>query len=214
MDSCNFKDLCYKTSNNKHFNCPPRMDDARHFTDYRGNCNVNNLIRNNNNIFNSFQYRAFLTNNANKLMELNRSYACQKNCCGPCQKPYEIGTTLPLETNISCGSENCGSVNTLSIDKENRKHSNRKLHCNQWPSDLPYNMPKNCCTPPKNNFDYYPDTDQNSNIPIYRNSGGINRSTSNSNERDVYRFSGGINNTNTNNNNRSYLPGGDPSFYM
>ena len=35
---------CYKTSNNKYFNLPPRMDDARHFTDYRPNCVMNNLL--------------------------------------------------------------------------------------------------------------------------------------------------------------------------
>ena len=38
--------ICKKTSNNKYFNCPPRMDDGRHFTDYRPNDRVNNLIRN------------------------------------------------------------------------------------------------------------------------------------------------------------------------
>ena len=38
------------TSNNKYFDCPPRMDDARHFTDYRPNRDVNNKIRHNNKI--------------------------------------------------------------------------------------------------------------------------------------------------------------------
>ena len=33
---------CYKASNNKYFNCPPRMDDGRHFTDYRSSCDTNN----------------------------------------------------------------------------------------------------------------------------------------------------------------------------
>lgn len=212
MDSCNSNDNCYKTSNNKHFNCPPRMDDGRHFTDFRGNCYVNNIIRNNNNIFNSFQYRTFLTNNANKLMELNRGYACQKNCCGPCQQPYETGTMLPTETNITCGSDKCGSTSTMSINKDNRTHSNRKLHCSQWPNDIPHNMPKNCCTPPKNNFDYYPDTKQDSDIPIYRNQGGQGRSTSNTVHKDLYRKSGGVYGHYPNMN-KSILPGGDPNFY-
>ena len=30
--------LCYKTSNNKYSDCPPRMADGRHFTDFRPNC--------------------------------------------------------------------------------------------------------------------------------------------------------------------------------
>ena len=41
---------CYKTTNNKYFNCPPRMSDGRHFTDYRPVCDVNNLIASNNNL--------------------------------------------------------------------------------------------------------------------------------------------------------------------
>ena len=31
MDNCNSNDNCYKTSNNKYFSCPPRMDDGRHY---------------------------------------------------------------------------------------------------------------------------------------------------------------------------------------
>ena len=205
-------DNCYKTSNNKHFNCPPRMADGRHFTDYRGNCYVNNLIRNNNNIFNSFQYRSFLTNNAKNLMELNKAYACQKNCCGPCQQPYEVGTMLPTETNTTCNSGLCGTTKMMDINKNNPTHNNRKLHCNQWPTDLPYNMPKNCCTPAKNNFDYYTDTKQDSDVAIYRNQGGQSRSTSNTINKDIYRKSGGVYG-NYPNENYSYLPGGDPSFY-
>ena len=58
---------CYRTTNNKHFNCPPRMDDARHFTDYRPNCHINNLVRANNAIMNSHEYRMFLSNNAENI---------------------------------------------------------------------------------------------------------------------------------------------------
>ena len=41
---------CSKTTNNKYFNCPPRMDDGRHFTDYRPNCHSTNVITGNANI--------------------------------------------------------------------------------------------------------------------------------------------------------------------
>ena len=33
---------------------PPRMDDGRHFTDYRPNCFVNNLIQTQNRITDSY----------------------------------------------------------------------------------------------------------------------------------------------------------------
>ena len=41
---------CYRTSNNKFFNAPPRMADGRHFTDYRPSCDANSSVRNNQNI--------------------------------------------------------------------------------------------------------------------------------------------------------------------
>ena len=37
--------VCNKTSNNKFFGCPARMDDGRHFTDYRPISYVNDLVR-------------------------------------------------------------------------------------------------------------------------------------------------------------------------
>lgn len=101
---------CYKTSNNKHFGCPPRMADGRHFTDYRPSCHINNIIRTGNNVMNSFQYRQFLTRNANELMDVNRQYACKKNCCGPCQEPYHSINTLPEVNKVKCDAHNCEIV--------------------------------------------------------------------------------------------------------
>ena len=101
---------CYKTSNNKHFGCPPRMADGRHFTDYRPSCHINNIIRTGNNVMNSFQYRLFLTRNANELMDINRQYACKKNCCGPCQEPYHSINTLPEVNKVKCDAHNCEIV--------------------------------------------------------------------------------------------------------
>ena len=96
---------CYKTSNNKYFNLPPRMDDARHFTDYRPNCLVNNHIKSENKIMNSYEYRMFLTRNANKLIDLNRGYATEKNSCGPC-----TNTMLPEQSVQSCSSKSCSTI--------------------------------------------------------------------------------------------------------
>ena len=57
---------CIKTSDNKHFGCPPRMSDSRFFTSYAPECHVNDLIRADNNISNSFQYRQFLQQNGKR----------------------------------------------------------------------------------------------------------------------------------------------------
>ena len=147
---------CYKTSNNKYFKCPPRMDDGRHFTDYRPNCHVNNLIRSNNSTINSFQYRQFLTNNATKLIDLNKTYACQKNCCGPCKKPYNVGTMLGEQTMKVCNTSSC---NTELVNKnglgQGRKYSTEGAACPGWPESLPVNQPYNCCAKTKDLFNYY-----------------------------------------------------------
>jgi hypothetical protein len=89
MNNCQ-NGSCYNTSNNKYFGCPPRMADGRNFTDYRPECYINNLIRQNNSINNSFQHRMFLTQNADKLMKINRDYTSTKNCCGPCHPQTDI----------------------------------------------------------------------------------------------------------------------------
>ena len=153
----NNNSVCHKTSNNKHFSCPPRMDDGRHFTDYRPNCHTNNLLRSNNQVHNSFQYRMYLTHNADKLMDLNRSYACQKNCCGPCQKPYDVGTMLPEETVVTCNERECkvSSRNPNGLG-QGRVYSNQPLHCPNLPKSLPVNQGINGCAPPADNFNYYP----------------------------------------------------------
>mgnify|MGYP006169034261 FL=1 len=147
---------CYKASNNKYFNCPPRMDDGRHFTDYRPNCHVNNLVRSNNATLNSHEYRMFLTHNAGKLMDLNRTYTTQKNGCGPCMKPYNQGTMLPEQTVQICNNKSCNSqfVNDTGLGL-GRKHDNNSTKCGDWPSELPVNQQSNCCASNNKLFNYY-----------------------------------------------------------
>ena len=60
---------CYKTSNNKYFDCPARMSDARHFTDYKANCELIAQIKMDNKLVRDDDYRLFLQKNAVKLME-------------------------------------------------------------------------------------------------------------------------------------------------
>ena len=57
---------CYKTSDNKHDGCPPRMADGRHFTDYRPSCTTNMSIGSDNGVSGSNQYRHFLQNNVKR----------------------------------------------------------------------------------------------------------------------------------------------------
>jgi hypothetical protein len=154
---------CYKTSNNKHFGCPPRMDDARHFTDYRPSCHINNIIRTGNNVLNSFQYRNFLINNADELMNLNRDYACQKNCCGPCKEPYHSINTLPEVNRVKCNSQNC---ELLAYDPnglgQGRAYNDEEEKCDNVGQP---NVNTNGCAKPKDNMAYYSSqTDYKDNI--------------------------------------------------
>ena len=151
---------CANTSNNKHFSCPPRMSDGRHFTDYRPNCHLNNLVRANNVAHNSFQYRMFLTHNATALQEENRAHACQKNCCGPCQSPYSSGTMMrekrasitptdvPGHRGVPCG-------NTISSNPLVDAHTTQPLTCAQW-SVGHANRLLNCCQPVRDSANALP----------------------------------------------------------
>jgi hypothetical protein len=144
------------------------MDDGRHFTDYRPRCHTENLTQSTNNVHSNFQYRMFLTQNANKLMELNRSGACDKNCCSPCQSPYNVGTTMKetqarvCDPNVPCGEKVSA---TPSVDT----HSNQPLDCAAW---NPKNNQKNRCVSDKDFESYYGD---NNNIAVKRlsTSGGV-----------------------------------------
>tara|TARA_Y100000389_G_scaffold204789_1_gene259685 strand:+ start:12821 stop:13216 length:396 start_codon:yes stop_codon:yes gene_type:complete len=64
---------------------PPRMDDGRHFTDYRPNYYLNSEARIENGISSGCDYRSFLTHNAVKLMNMNSQSAWKRNGCGPCK---------------------------------------------------------------------------------------------------------------------------------
>ena len=73
---------CNKTSNNKYFDCPARMDDGRIMTDYRSANTINDMIRISNNTLSSYEYRQFLINNADNIMDINNAYITNKNSCG------------------------------------------------------------------------------------------------------------------------------------
>ena len=76
---------CYKASNNKYSKCPPRMDDGRHFTDYRPNTFINSSERYSNGIVTGEDYREYLQNNAVKIMNSNSQESWKINGCGPCK---------------------------------------------------------------------------------------------------------------------------------
>ena len=113
-------------TDNKHFKCPPKMDDGRHFTEYRSNCHINNLIRANNTIMNSHEYRMFLTRNGSKLMNLNRSYSSQKNGCGSCANK----TMLSEQTMKKCNNVSCSAdvINKAGVGQGRQYNDSQQPH--------------------------------------------------------------------------------------
>ena len=85
------------------------MADGRHFTDYRPNCHLNNNLRTNNKLENTFDYRRFLQHRGTELINFNRSSAYQQNGCGTCKEPYHQNTILPEQTRLYCDKNGCKS---------------------------------------------------------------------------------------------------------
>lgn len=150
---------CYKTSDNKHPECPPRMADGRHFTDYRPNCHVNDLLRADNRISNSFQYRLFLQQNANEIMDKHRQIACEKNCCSPCGdgENFENTTMVPEKYMVECNQNYCKTVlNDINGIGTGRKYySQGSNNCTEFPNAWPMDQKTNSCATPLDNFAYY-----------------------------------------------------------
>ena len=153
---------CYKTSNNKYQDCPPRMDDARHFTDYRPVCDINNSIKSDNEIENSQNYRLFLQENASQLIESNRKFACMMNCCGPCEKVEEFESTmLPEKIIQKCNERTCtfNEINSRGIGL-GRQHYDSDVNTNF--SYLKDNSSKNNdCMLLSDKFNHFGDNNHN-----------------------------------------------------
>tara|TARA_Y100000590_G_C15659640_1_gene992060 strand:- start:1009 stop:1365 length:357 start_codon:yes stop_codon:yes gene_type:complete len=115
--------------NNKYLDCPSRMDDGRHFTEYRSSCFLNNYTRFNNDIRNSYQYRLFLTRNAEKIMEQNKKLACDNQCCKDCNGQ----TMLPEESMVECNEFTCNvKANNPNGLGQGRNYGNDKAKSCNW----------------------------------------------------------------------------------
>ena len=121
---------CFRTSDNKYKDAPPRMADGRHFTDYRPSCDLNSEVRRDNEIGDSFEARLFLQRNAEQLMDVNRNNACTKNCSAVCgddvnddvQNEGFTSTMLPELNKQRCNDTYCEVIqnnpNGLGLGRE------------------------------------------------------------------------------------------------
>ena len=148
---------CYRTSNNKFFTAPPRMADGRHFTDYRENVMLNDSIRTQGGAKNSYEYRLFLTNNAEKIMDLNNKQAFLLNGVTDCKQPYEVGTMLPEKYMQVCNLNTCEVVHNfedgIGMGRNYNTEPNGCLDAFTSPNEQ---LDNNLCAPAKNLGAYFP----------------------------------------------------------
>ena len=162
-----FKDCdgCTRASNNKYFNCPPRMSDGRHFTDYRPRCEGQYLAKIENNIPSSFDYRMYLTRNATDIMKKQALDAYISNRCGPCEEPFNVGTMLPEKTTQSCNTRTCKFVNNddtgIGVGRQyfdpTEEAKFRQEFIGAKEQEMQYfKYNNNCCATAQDDMNYYP----------------------------------------------------------
>ena len=88
-----------KVTDNVELDFPARMNDGRQFTDYRPNCYLNNEMGQN---MGSWQYRYYLTNNAESIRKKNINTMEQNTACTKC-----VGAPVPdVKTIVDCTHQN------------------------------------------------------------------------------------------------------------
>lgn len=152
---------CDRVSDNRAFNCPPKMADGRLFTDYRPRCMAQSVPP----ATSHHDYRQHLIKNADKIMLENMRAAYTVNACGPCVAPYNVGTMLPEREMTVCDAVSCKTVHTNDTgvgrgrvftmseeDQQRRTHFIRQKEAEQ----AVMSQEVNCCGTTADNLDYYP----------------------------------------------------------
>ena len=83
---------CNAGSYNIHFDFPPIMTDGRNYAKWQPGAVINQEIRKDNNIKSNWQYRQFLTTNADSIIKSNQLEACDNCCYCPTLK---VGESVP-----------------------------------------------------------------------------------------------------------------------
>ncbi len=82
------------------YNCPPLMNDGRFISNYVRSSTFDQYIRNFSNISNATEYRHYLQNNGNTIMNNIKGYLHQNNTCSVEGKCLPMsGPTLPVIPN-------------------------------------------------------------------------------------------------------------------
>ena len=86
---------CYAGSNNIHSDFPPIMNDGRNFANWQPGAVINEYIREQAKITSNWQYRNYLSKNADAIIKYNQMSACGECCANTVQ----YGTGHPVSNN-------------------------------------------------------------------------------------------------------------------
>ena len=87
---------CYAGSNNIHFDFPPVMADGRNYSKWQPGAQINEAIRKEHNIKSNWQYRKYLTENADAVIKSNQLEACDECCYCPALRTGETISNTPF----------------------------------------------------------------------------------------------------------------------
>ena len=87
-----------------HYKCPPLMQDARFITNYTKNSTFEQFIRNVNNIDSAQEYKKFLQDNGDSIINRERAYLESVQTC-PVQ-----GKCVPISGSVKPEEAPCGSA--------------------------------------------------------------------------------------------------------
>ena len=108
---------CYAGSNNIHFDFPPIMTDGRNYATWQPGAVINENIRKKENIKTNWQYRKYLTQNADSIIKYNQLEACDQCCSCPAKygKEQQMSNTPYLYKSCSDNSWRLGPPHTKRI---------------------------------------------------------------------------------------------------
>ena len=86
---------CASGSNNIHSDFPPIMSDGRNYASWQPGAVINQKIREENGIKSNFEYRSFMTKNADDIIAANQMEACNQ-CCSCPARPSQSKLLLLL----------------------------------------------------------------------------------------------------------------------
>ena len=111
---------CYAGSNNIHSDFPPIMHDGRNYADWQPGSVINDNLRKEANIKSNWEYRRYLSNNADSIIKFNQLSACGDCCANTAQ--YGVGQ--PAGTNGN--NTNTGGNSTAHAEKESGSPGKKK----------------------------------------------------------------------------------------